>query len=97
MLANIALTGMEEYLNNAIEDVSVVRYADDFVVVLEREEDLEKAYELIREFCGRAGLEIHPEKTKTKHTVKEMKEGEGIGTEFLGFWLRQDPHKGEPT
>jgi len=43
---------------------TLVRYADDFVVICRTRRDCERAEERIREILGRLGLELHPDKTR---------------------------------
>ena len=43
---------------------TLVRYADDFVVMCRTRKDCEHAEERIRVILGRLGLELHPEKTR---------------------------------
>jgi RNA-directed DNA polymerase len=59
---------------------SMVRYADDFVVLCKTQEQAEAALAAIREWTGEAGLSLHPEKT---HVGNCMLPGQGF--EFLGY------------
>lgn len=42
----------------------LVRFADDFVIVFEREEDARRVQEVLPKRLGRFGLELHPDKTR---------------------------------
>ena len=94
LLANIALHGMEERIkqyaetlkggkrNNRIS-LSLIRYADDFVIIHKDINVILKSQEIITEWLSGIGLELKPSKTKLTHTLNEY-EG-NIGFEFLGF------------
>jgi RNA-directed DNA polymerase len=63
---------------------TLVRYADDFVVMSRTRSECEQAEERIRVILGRLGLELHPEKTRRV----ELFDGKE-GFEFLGCELRK--------
>ena len=64
---------------------TLVRYADDFVVMCDTAEACEEAERVVREVLeGELGLELHPEKTERV----ELTEGTG-GFDFLGCHLRK--------
>ncbi|NES07973.1 MAG: group II intron reverse transcriptase/maturase [Okeania sp. SIO2F4] len=99
LLANIALHGMEECLNNFAESLpgrkrdnkkalSLIRYADDFVVLHKDIKVVLQAKTVIQEWLNQIGLELKPEKTKIAHTLEEYK-GNKPGFDFLGFTIRQ--------
>lgn len=101
LLANIALHGMEEIIKkyaatwkgNKSENsrsISLIRYADDFVILHENQTIVQKCKELIEEWLTDCGLELNQEKTKIKHTLIEHK-GQKPGFDFLGFTIRQFP------
>ncbi len=96
LLANIALHGMEEtlgitykknykandsYIMNPACKFTLIRYADDFVVLTETKEQALSVYMRLRPYLKDRGLELSPEKTKVTH-IEE-------GFEFLGFLIRQ--------
>lgn len=88
LLANIALHGMEEALNirynkagELISKRGLVRYADDFVVFCENEEDAQTVIPLLTKWLGVRGLALSPEKTSIRHISQ--------GFDFLGFNVRQ--------
>jgi RNA-directed DNA polymerase len=101
LLANIALHGMEERIKeyaasgkgckkNNISSISLIRYADDFVILHESQSIVLKCKELIEEWLSDYGLELNQEKTQVKHTLIEH-EGQKPGFDFLGFTIRQFP------
>jgi RNA-directed DNA polymerase len=98
LLANIALHGIEQRIKEVTETLpgskrsnrqglSLIRYADDFVILHENLEVLKECQEVIEEWLSGMGLELKPEKTQITHTL----EGENPGFDFLGFNIRQHP------
>ncbi len=63
---------------------TLVRYADDFVVMCETAGDCEEAERRVRIILERLKLTLHPEKTRRV----ELTEGKG-GFDFLGCYLRK--------
>jgi group II intron reverse transcriptase/maturase len=63
---------------------TLVRYADDFVVITKSKRECEEAEVRIRVVLGRLGLELHPEKTK-RVDLRDGKEG----FDFLGCHLHK--------
>jgi RNA-directed DNA polymerase len=63
---------------------TLVRYADDFVVMCRTRKDCEQAEERIRVILGRLGLELHPDKTR-RVVLFDGKEG----FDFLGCHLHK--------
>ena len=63
---------------------TLVRYADDFVVMCRTKKDCELAEGRIREILGRLGLELHPDKTRRV----ELYDGQQ-GFDFLGCHLHK--------
>jgi len=63
---------------------TLVRYADDFVVMCRTAKDCERAEGRIREILGRLGLELHPDKTRRV----ELYDGKE-GFDFLGCHLHK--------
>jgi RNA-directed DNA polymerase len=95
LLANIALDGMENYLFKELKKefsfkinqgfikgskFSVIRYADDFVIIHKNEEVIIRARELLIRWLATRGLELSQEKTKIVHSSE--------GFDFLGFNCR---------
>ncbi|VXD13852.1 RNA-directed DNA polymerase [Planktothrix serta PCC 8927] len=98
LLANIALHGMEErvkqyaetlkgHKQNNRESLSLIRYADDFVIIHEDLNVVKKCQEIIADWLSDMGLELKPSKTKLTHTLNEI-DG-NVGFEFLGFHIQQ--------
>ena len=68
--------------------LSLIRYADDFVILHKDVKVLLEAKTVIQEWLNQVGLELKPEKTKIAHTLEEY-EGNKPGFDFLGFNVRQ--------
>jgi len=102
LLANIALHGMEtqikqyvgslKYLDkikkNRMDSVSLIRYADDFVILHKDLTVVQRCQELISDWLKDIGLELKPSKTRLAHTFNKV-ENEKPGFNFLGFTVRQ--------
>lgn len=99
LLANIALHGMEERIKEYAASwkgtkrvnmlsLSLIRYADDFVILHENLEVIKNCQKIIEEWLKPIGLELSQEKTKITHTLNEF-EGNKPGFNFLGFNIRQ--------
>ncbi len=76
----------------------LVRYADDFVIGFEYEEDARRVAEVVPKRMGKYGLTLHPDKTRLvpfERPLPTQTSGKGPGSfDFLGFtfnWRR--PHK----
>jgi RNA-directed DNA polymerase len=109
-LANIALHGMELELKKFARtwkgrkdrnesSLSIVRYADDFVILHKDIERIVQCKELIEHWLVEIGLELKPSKTRISHTLYKY-EG-NVGFDFLGFTVRQfevgKKHSGKST
>lgn len=70
------------------KSISVIRYADDFVIIHEDLGNILKCQEAIVTWLKDMGLELKPSKTRIAHTLEEY-EGEKPGFDFLGFNIRQ--------
>ncbi|MEA5537093.1 group II intron reverse transcriptase/maturase [Crocosphaera sp. XPORK-15E] len=70
------------------DSISIIRYADDFVILHEDIEAILLCKEVISKWLGNMGLELKPSKTRTAHTLNEY-EKESPGFNFLGFNVRQ--------
>jgi len=76
----------------ATGDMIIVRYADDFIVGFEHENDARRFRDAMRERLGKFALSLHPEKTRLiefgRHAVESRKR-RGLGKpetfNFLGF------------
>lgn len=68
--------------------ISLIRYADDFVIMHEREEVVKQCQHVISEWLSEIGLELKPSKTQIVHTLNPYK-GTKKGFNFLGFHIYQ--------
>jgi group II intron reverse transcriptase/maturase len=74
----------------------LVRYADDAVLVFEREDDARRVLEVLPKRFGRFGLRLHPEKTRLVdfRRPRDRDRGSGKGPEsfqllgFTHYWAR---------
>ena len=82
MLANIALTCLDEHMLNFNKYTPIVRYADDFVIFAETKEKAitlkDEAKQILKD---KVGLELSDEKTRITEISK--------GYDFLGFNIRK--------
>lgn len=101
LLANIALHGMENRIKQIAEtlpgkkrdnrfSLSLIRYADDFVILHEDITIVQRCQQVIAEWLNGMGLELKPSKTRLVHTLKKY-QGQEPGFNFLGFNIRQYP------
>ncbi|MEG3936239.1 MULTISPECIES: group II intron reverse transcriptase/maturase, partial [unclassified Microcoleus] len=105
LLANIALHGMEERIKQYADtfptksglgkrdnrrSISLIRYADDFVILHENLTVVQRCKEMISEWLKGMGLELKPSKTRLAHTLIQY-EQEKPGFDFLGFTIQQFP------
>ncbi|MBD2606197.1 group II intron reverse transcriptase/maturase [Scytonema hofmannii FACHB-248] len=101
LLANIALHGMEKRIKQYAEtlkgrkrnnrrSLSLIRYADDFVILHEDITVVQRCREIISEWLQGMGLELKPSKTRLAHTLNQY-EQEKPGFDFLGFTIQQFP------
>jgi RNA-directed DNA polymerase len=73
---------------------TLIRYADDFVIAMERGEEAQQVMAQLKERLGQYGLTLHPEKTRLVEFGRPPANhhGKGPGTfDFLGFtfyWRR---------
>ncbi|HJZ57132.1 MAG TPA: group II intron reverse transcriptase/maturase [Gemmataceae bacterium] len=99
LLANIALHGLEDLVRRRFpartvngerhNTATLIRYADDFVVIHAQEGVVREAQEVIAGWLRGMGLELKPSKTRIGHTLDEV--GGRAGFDFLGFTVRQFP------
>lgn len=73
-----------------LKSVTLIRYADDFVVLHENLEVILLIKKEIEGWLQNIGLEFKPSQTRIAHTLKEH-EGKKAGFDFLGFNIRQFP------
>lgn len=85
LLANIFLNPLDHAM--AQGGFEIVRYADDFVVLCRTQAEAERALALIQEWTERAGLQLHP--TKTKIVGIDARNG----IDFLGYHFRRSRRK----
>jgi len=104
LLANIALHGMENRIKQAFpyKDTTLqgkrvkkpspelIRYADDFVILHEDLNVVQRCQQIISEWLSDMGLELKPSKTRLAHTLNKY-EQEEPGFDFLGYNIRQFP------
>jgi RNA-directed DNA polymerase len=76
LLSNIYLDPLDHLMANS--GFEMVRYADDFVVLCRSPEDAAAALEAVRDWTVRAGLTLHPLKTRLVDARTE-------GFDFLGY------------
>jgi RNA-directed DNA polymerase len=70
--------------------LSLIRYADDFVILHEDITVVQRSQDIILEWLKDMGLELKPSKTRLVHTLEQYGE-EKPGFDFLGFTIRQFP------
>lgn len=72
-------------------EAHLVRYADDFVMTFERQDDAERVMVVLGKRMGRFGLTLHPDKTRLlpfRRPPTGQTSGKGPATfDFLGFTL----------
>jgi RNA-directed DNA polymerase len=96
LLALVALQGLETAIRscvkpgrNAQRELTVVFYADDFVVLHKSLDVVLKAKSVVEEWLSGISLELKPSKTRISHTLNPYEEN--VGFSFLGFTIRQVP------
>ena len=77
ILANMVLNGMERLVKTHFPKANLVRFADDFVVVVKSKEMAEDVKNILMPFLTERGLELSQEKTLITHIDD--------GFEFLGW------------
>lgn len=77
LLANIYLDPLDHLL--AARGWEMVRYADDFVILCRSQAEAEQALREVQDWTEKAGLKLHPEKTRV---VDATQKG---GFDFLGY------------
>lgn len=101
LLANIALHGLENRIKQAFPHRKVningkrkhiscpdfIRYADDFVVLHEDLNIVQRCQQIISEWLKGVSLELKPSKTRLTHTLHKYEEN--VGFNFLGHTIRQ--------
>lgn len=82
LLANIVLHKLDQQAQAA--GFTLIRYADDFVVLCQSKPEAASALELVQEWTHSSGLELHPEKTRLVHYAQ------GETFVFLGYLFKAD-------
>lgn len=89
LLANLYLHSLDKLMMQA--GYTMVRYADDFVILCPTQKDAENALELARQWVNDKGLTLHPDKTHVGNSTEK-----GQGFDFLGYrfeagkrWVRK--------
>lgn len=77
LLANIYLDSLDQLINSL--ECKIIRYADDFVVLCQSEEQAKQVKEIIEKWMTENELELHPGKTK----ICNYNNNESF--EFLGY------------
>nr|WP_262906165.1 group II intron reverse transcriptase/maturase [Hymenobacter terricola] len=101
LLANIALHGMETVIQTHFRQkrisptrlspkATLIRYADDFVVLHEDRAVIEACREILADWLAPLGLAMKPAKTRVVHTRHHAPE-HPAGFDFLGMSVRQFP------
>jgi len=80
--------GYQVSLREKEGSVSIIRYADDFLILHQDLAVVQRCKEAITEWLADMGLELKPSKTRIAHTL-ENHENEKAGFDFLGFNIRQ--------
>jgi RNA-directed DNA polymerase len=91
MLSNIYLhTVLDEWFEGQVKPLLkgrafLIRFADDFVMGFEREDDARRVFAVLPKRFGKYGLALHPDKTRLLN-FRSPKRSEEPGTfQFLGF------------
>lgn len=82
LLANIYLNPLDWMMSQ--QEVKIVRYADDIVILCKSEQASQHAHQQVQEWMDEAGLTLHPEKT---HRVDMGQSGNCF--EFLGYRFKR--------
>jgi RNA-directed DNA polymerase len=85
LMANIALHRLDRaWQTDGRRTGTLIRYADDFVVVCRTAEQAKDAWRQVRTVLAEAGLSMSPDKTRIVELTKSKQ-----GFDFLGFHLRK--------
>ncbi|MDJ0534399.1 MAG: group II intron reverse transcriptase/maturase [Xenococcaceae cyanobacterium MO_207.B15] len=75
-----------------MKSLTVIRYADDFLILHKDLNVINRCRELISEWLNDMGLEIKPSKTRIAHTLYPDRSEDGkAGFDFLGYHIQQYP------
>lgn len=79
-------------VKDKLYSLTLIRYADDFIVLHENKAVVQRCREIISEWLKSIGLELKPEKTRLTHTfLPELSEDGKAGFDFLGHHIQQYP------
>ena len=87
LLSNIAMHGMENRIKQ-VQGASLIRYADDFVILHENLESLKQCQKIISEWLTQFDLELKPSKTKIVHTLNRIENDKQIMTLALSLFIK---------
>lgn len=79
LFANIYLHELDQVLSG----YKTTRYADDFVILCQTQDEAEQALEKVKRWMSEAKLELHPEKTR----IVDMEQSDGF--DFLGYRFKK--------
>ena len=82
LLSNIYLDALDHEMER--QGIEMVRYADDFVILCQSEAEAKETLERVRQWTGKAGLTLHPNKTRI---VDATQKG---GFDFLGYHFERN-------
>jgi RNA-directed DNA polymerase len=85
LLANIGLDGLEQFIKGINPRLGIIRYADDFLVTGQSQQQMEEVLTQLKSWLQEKGLVLNAQKTRIVHIDD--------GFNFLGFNLRQYNHK----
>ncbi|MEA5498799.1 group II intron reverse transcriptase/maturase [Limnoraphis robusta Tam1] len=80
--------GYQKSWQMRVQSLTLIRYADDFVILHEDINAVQRCKEIISEWLKDMGLELKPSKTRLAHTLNNYGQEEP-GFNFLGFNIRQ--------
>jgi len=86
----VEILNNEEFGRKRTTEVSLIRYADDFVILHKDLAVVQGCQRIISDWLKDMGLELKPSKTRLAHTLNTV-ENEKPGFNFLGFNIRQFP------
>lgn len=87
ILANMVLNGMEKLVRSRFKSVNLIRFADDFVVIVHSREEGEAVKEALIPFLAERGLVLSQEKTLITHIDD--------GFDFLGWNFKKYKAQGK--
>lgn len=82
LLANLYLNALDHLMAKA--GWYMIRYADDFVILCETQEEAQRALEVVQEWTREAGLTLHPDKTRLVDLGVHRN-----SIDFLGFRIQR--------